>query len=269
MPVADRDPRELDGAWSRHQRHTFTEPAPGLAPFIERFWVVEWSYVTPYRQKVVPYPHVHVTVRPGGRPEVAGVASRHVVKELAGTGTVVGAQFRPGAFRPLLDGPVSALTDRMVPGAEVTGFRRWAPPELVDVAGLERWLLQVLPEPDPVGQEADAVVALVAADRDITRVDQLAGVTGTSVRGLQRLFAEYVGVGPKWVIRRYRLHEVTGRMAAGARVDWAALAADLGYADQAHLSRDFADVFGESLTQYARRYPASASGGSPSASTAG
>jgi AraC-like DNA-binding protein len=71
------------------------------------------------------------------------------------------------------------------------------------------------------------------------------------------------------VIRRSRLHEVTGRMAAGARVDWAALAADLGYADQAHLSRDFADVFGESLTQYARRYPASASGGSPSASTGG
>jgi AraC-like DNA-binding protein len=65
-----------------------------------------------------------------------------------------------------------------------------------------------------------------------------------------------VGVGPKWVIRRYRLHEVTERMAAGSRIDWAGLAADLGYADQAHLTRDFGALFGEPPTRYARRYPA-------------
>ena len=75
------------------------------------------------------------------------------------------------------------------------------------------------------------------------------------MRRLQRLFAEHVGVGPKWVIRRYRLHEVTERMSAGAPIDWAALAADLGYADQAHLTRDFTDLFGEPPTAYARRYP--------------
>ena len=255
MPVADRDPRELDGAWARHQRHTFAEPAPDLAPFVERFWAVEWSYATPYRQKVVPYPHVHVTVQPGAAPEVSGVASRHVVKVLRGTGTVVGAQFRPGAFRLLLNGPVSALTDRTVPAAEVPGLARCGPAELVDLAALQRWLRGVLPEPDATGREAGAAVALVAADRDILRVDQLAAATGTSVRGLQRLFAEYVGVGPKWVIRRYRLHEVTERMASRARIDWAGLAADLGYADQAHLARDFANIFGEPPTQYARRYP--------------
>jgi AraC-like DNA-binding protein len=254
MPVADRDPRELGGAWTRHQRHTFAEPAPDLAPFVERFWAVEWSYATPYRQKVVPYPHVHVTVRPGAAPEVSGVASRHVVKVLFGTGTVVGARFRPGAFRPLLGGPVSALSDRTVPAAEVPGLARCGPVEPVDLTALQRWLRGVLPEPDPTGLEAGAVVALVAADRAISRVDQLAAATGTSVRGLQRLFAEHVGVGPKWVIRRYRLREVTERMAAGVRIDWAGLAAQLGYADQAHLTRDFADIFGEPPTQYARRY---------------
>jgi AraC-like DNA-binding protein len=74
------------------------------------------------------------------------------------------------------------------------------------------------------------------------------------VRGVQRLFAEYVGIGPKWVIRRYRLHEVTERMAAGGEIDWAALAADLGYADQGHFIRDFKNMFGEPPTWYARRY---------------
>lgn len=68
------------------------------------------------------------------------------------------------------------------------------------------------------------------------------------------LFHDHVGVGPKWVIRRYRLHEVTELMAAGGSVRWAEVAAELGYADQAHLSRDFTRMFGEPPTSYARRY---------------
>jgi AraC-like DNA-binding protein len=71
---------------------------------------------------------------------------------------------------------------------------------------------------------------------------------------LQRLFAEHVGVPPKWVIRRYRLREVTDRLDAGEPVDWGPLAAELGYADQAHLTRDFAAMFGEPPTRYAERY---------------
>ena len=64
-----------------------------------------------------------------------------------------------------------------------------------------------------------------------------------------------MGISPKWLLRRYRLHEVTERLATGTPIDWAALATDLGFADQAHLSRDFADLFGEPPTAYARRYP--------------
>ncbi|MGY0497852.1 helix-turn-helix domain-containing protein [Nocardia sp. FBN12] len=55
-------------------------------------------------------------------------------------------------------------------------------------------------------------------------------------------------------MRRYRLHEVTERLADGVEIDWAALAAALGYADQAHLSRDFRTIFGEPPTRYAQRY---------------
>ncbi len=82
----------------------------------------------------------------------------------------------------------------------------------------------------------------------------LARELGMNVRRLQRLFAEYVGIGPKWVIRRYRLREVTERLANGAEPNWAALAVELGYADQAHFARDFKDMFGESPTKYAERY---------------
>ncbi len=102
--------------------------------------------------------------------------------------------------------------------------------------------------------DTSVAVALVVADHLIARVDQLAAATASSVRRLQRLFAEHVGVAPKWVIRRYRLREVTERMAAGGRVEWAAVAADLGYADQPHLTRDFARVTGMTPGQFAARY---------------
>jgi AraC-like DNA-binding protein len=74
------------------------------------------------------------------------------------------------------------------------------------------------------------------------------------VRRLQRLFAEYVGAPPKYVLRRARLHEAAARAddaASGAGVDWAALAADLGYSDQAHLTRDFTAAVGAPPGRYA------------------
>ncbi len=256
MARPSRDPRELDGAWTRHQRHTVAAPPPDLAPLVERLWAVDWEYDAPYRQKIVPYPNVHVTLRPTGRPEVSGPATAHVVKELVGRGAVVGATFRPGVFRTVLRAPVASLTDRIVPAREVPGLPAGRP-GTPTLTALAEWL-RAMParEPDAAGREAAAATALVAADRALTRVDHLAAHCGTGVRRLQRLFAEHVGVGPKWVIRRYRLHEVTQRLAAGDPVDWAGLAAELGYADQAHLSRDFTALFGEPPTHYAQRYPA-------------
>jgi AraC-like DNA-binding protein len=79
----------------------------------------------------------------------------------------------------------------------------------------------------------------------------LAAVCGVSVRGLQRMFADYVGVSPKWVMRRARLHEAALRADGGEPVDWAALALDLGYADQAHLTRDFTATIGVPPGRYA------------------
>jgi AraC-like DNA-binding protein len=92
----------------------------------------------------------------------------------------------------------------------------------------------------------------VASDRRITRVEQLVRELGVGARRLQRLFDEYVGVSPKWIIQRYRLHEAAERIAAGCANDWATLALDLGYADQAHFIRDFKRLVGLPPAEYAR-----------------
>jgi len=245
-----RDSRELGGAWTKFQRHTFPAPSPDLAPYIDHYWVVSWNYSEPYQQLIVPYPHVHLTFR-DGRGYLNGVASRHQIRVLEGESGVFGVQFRPGGFRPFLRRSVSAITDQVLDPRTVLGSELPEPPA---VESVEDYLRACRPEPDPKALDAADLVARIAAKPELTRVDAVAREAGASVRSLQRLFAEYVGIGPKWVIRRYRLHEVTSRLAKGASIDWATLAAELGYADQAHFVRDFKAMFGESPTWYAERY---------------
>ncbi|WP_410876859.1 DUF6597 domain-containing transcriptional factor [Nocardia sp. A7] len=246
----ERDPRELGGAWRASQRHAFAAPSGELARYVARYWTVSWDYERPYRQLVVPLPNVYLSFR-DGRVELHGPSSSHVYRELSGVGTVFGVAFRPGMFGPLLGGPVATLRDRTVDAAEVFAGEMPSP---VDVESVERFLLGLLPAPDPQADLAAHVVATIAEDTGVTRVDAIAEQFELSVRRLQRLFADYVGIGPKLVVRRYRLHEVTERLAEGVEIDWAALAAELGYADQAHLSRDFRTIFGEPPTRYAQRY---------------
>jgi AraC-like DNA-binding protein len=162
-------------------------------------------------------------------------------------GAVLAGLQRPG---PGLAGPECAggeLAGGELAGDELAGDE--ADARMIGYA--EALLCSALPEPDPLAEQAASLVALVVANPALRRVDELAAAAGLSVRSLQRLFADYVGVNPKWVMRRARLHEAADQASSGAPVDWAALAADLGYADQAHLTRDFTVTIGVSPARYA------------------
>jgi AraC-like DNA-binding protein len=253
MDGMPRDSRELGGTWATFQDIGYAEPSAQLAPFVARYWSVAWDLrgQPPYRQLIVPYPNVHLTFMTGRPATVQGVPRGRVFKVLEGRGRVLGVAFRPGCFRPWLGRSVATITDRAMPD-----LFDWLPgPGVVPaVAEVDRLLRANQPPPDPTAQALADLVERIAGDPALTRVDSVADLFGTGVRRLQRLFADYVGVGPKWVIRRYRLHEVTERLGRGQPVDWAGLAAELGYADQAHLVRDFRSMVGESPTWYAQRY---------------
>lgn len=107
-------------------------------------------------------------------------------------------------------------------------------------------------DPDPQARLATELAALARTDRSLLRVDALARAGGLSVRSLQRLFSAYVGVGPKWVILRHRIHEALQRAGTDPEPDRAELAADLGYSDQAHLVRDFTATVGVPPTAFAQ-----------------
>jgi AraC-like DNA-binding protein len=72
----------------------------------------------------------------------------------------------------------------------------------------------------------------------------VAALAQMSVRNLQRAFADYVGAGPKWVIQRCQLQDAAAHAAAAESVDWSNLAVELGFADQAHLTRAFTATVG-------------------------
>jgi len=108
----------------------------------------------------------------------------------------------------------------------------------------------MLPAPDPQVDRIAAILRAVESTPGLTQVEELAATARIGVRSLQQLFSEYVGVSPKWVIRRFRLHEAADRLAQGADVDLAALAQGLGYFDQAHFTSDFRRLVGKSPGRY-------------------
>ncbi len=238
------------------------EPAGPLRPYLEHYWLIDWNLSQPYASHVVPHPSVNVVFQqfPAREPfgEVAGIGLELFTQKLEGRGRVCGIQFRPGGFRPFApEHAVTEWTGRRVPLAEVypgTDPAAVLTPddEDVRVAALDAFLLALEPRPDPQADLAMALVDRIRTDRGIRRVGDFARSEGMSVRVLQRLFASYVGVGPKWIILRYRIHEALEHAETHTTVDWAALAADLGYADQAHLVRDFTSTVGVPPTAYAQ-----------------
>lgn len=97
---------------------------------------------------------------------------------------------------------------------------------------------------------AGRLVKHILQETNIKTVDDLVERAGIGKRTLQRLFSEYVGASPKWVIRRYRLHELVERINSGYKLELADVALELGYFDQAHLINDFRSIVGYSPLQY-------------------
>jgi AraC-like DNA-binding protein len=228
----------------KHYRLTRVAPSEDLAHLVERHWMVEWDLAEPYVSQIVTHPSVNLSFEPDGS-WVHGVVTGRFERELTGSGRVIATKFRPGGFHAFHPVPAHTLTDRVIPGDTVfPGLRPVTFAEIEDGLRAHGWA------DDPRIDEVVALHRTMLEHPEITRVEQLCAHAGYSRRTLQRLFREYVGVTPKWVLDRIRLHEAAERMAAG-EADWAGLALDLGYFDQAHFIKAFKAVVGRSPAAYA------------------
>jgi AraC-like DNA-binding protein len=205
----------------------------------------------------LPYPVVNL-VFDRELTAVFGVVSGSYEHRLTGANRCLGLRFRPGAFRGLLGRPLHTITDVHLPLSAVLPVDDTQaehavlsqPDDAGMVAAAEALLRPLLGPPDPKVERLNALLAQVQDDATLTRVDELAERAGLGMRALQAWFSDYVGVSPKWVIRRYRLHEAADQLARGQALDLAELAQRLGYYDQSHLTRDFSRLVGKPPQAY-------------------
>ncbi len=241
-----------------HSRRT---PAAELNPWILHYWIVEWDLAPGQARTVETLPHPNVQLVFSTEDDSAlvhGVHPKRFVRELQGRTRVFGVKFRAGGFFPFLQAPISSLRGKTLPAAQVFGedIEKLHPILTGDCEEQQRvnrandFFCRRMPRSDENALSAAKLVELILTSPDLRSVAELSTCSGLSARSLQRLFQQYVGVSPKWVICRYRLHELVERLNLGEQLDWATLAVELGYFDQSHLIRDFRTMTGQSPARF-------------------
>jgi AraC-like DNA-binding protein len=238
-------------------------PSPALERIIERHWIVQWDLRgrPAFRQETLPHPSVNLVIEPGGA-WVWGVPTERDTRMLHGQGWAVGTKFQPGAFTAVTGIAASRITDHGIslpaalgPAAASLERRSSATPNPhAIVADIEALLAPLAPLPAVERTSIDLIAAVIESMRSLpptARVEELAILHHLAPRTLQRLFRRYVGVGPKWVLKRLRIHLATERLNATHPPSWTDLALDLGYYDHAHFIRDFRLIVGRSPAEYA------------------
>ncbi len=248
-----------------HVIHRYA-PDADLEGLVQRFWIPVWSVPAgrESEQRVLQYP-VCLIVVSDEYARFYGVVPGLSSTTLTGDGWAVGVMLAPAAGFLLTGQSVTAYTDRFVDVQEVLGaagdrlveaVRTAVRPDphspQAHAAAMEAYadaLRPYLPV-DAEGLLVNRLVAHVEEHPDVLRVAQVCEAFGLTERALQRLVSRRLGLTPKWLISRRRLQEAAERL----RTDpspMADLAAGLGYADQAHFTRDFARVTGTTPGRFA------------------
>ncbi len=222
-------------------------PPDDLSDIIAWFWLVRWNLPEgeTYRQSNLPHPVQHLVVDPQRQSGLFGCTKGRFDYDLSGSGAVLAARFHPAAASVIYNGPMSDLTD----GFHKLTLPTDAPsPDMIDpLADIIRDIRAPLSN---IASEARAIVELIEQTPTLLRVADVSEKTGIRIRQLQRLFAEYIGVSPKWVIERYRMFEAVDALNNSRDVNLADLALRLEYSDQAHFNKQFKKMTGTSPGAY-------------------
>lgn len=246
-------------------------PGPPLAEFVERFWFCEGTPPHP-REHILPSGTVELVVNlrddevriDGPHPQrlsgaaVSGTYSGYFVIDPVPHAAMIGVHFRPGGAAPFLHTTPGDLADAHADLAAL-----WGKPatELRDrlcavatpgerFAVLERTLTARLAR--AANRHRAVPAALAAFEHPGVSVREVAGRVGLCQRRFIRVFAAEVGLTPKLYSRVRRFQRARTLAERGAAPDWARVAAECGYFDQAHLIRDFRAFAGLNPTEYRR-----------------
>ncbi|WP_454858599.1 helix-turn-helix domain-containing protein [Promicromonospora soli] len=245
------------------------EPAEDLADLVDWHWVITWDLPpgATFTQAVVPHPVGQVVAEDVGFLAYAMPAAAVDRRTLSGASGVVGTKLRPGGYRALLGLTHPGERGAVEPAGFLGATSARAAAEAIDQARdggpdaavrTATPLLRAAAGRTRTPRSTAALAALAEAFAMIadavpgTTVAALAAGLGTTPRSLQRLFADWVGVSPKWVLQRHRVHLAAELLGRDPGLDLAGLAAAVGYYDQAHFTGDFVRAVGVAPGEYAR-----------------
>lgn len=188
----------------------------------------------------------------------AGLYAGPVMIESFGGACCVQVNFTPLGARQFFGLPMSELRDRMVGLDDALGFDGIALRERLGEASdwdtrfdiAEGFIAGRLAEANALSPEIAWAYRTVIASGGRTRVSAIAGEIGWSRKHLATKFTDAIGIGPKTLSRIVRFNRALS-LSKRQDDDWAGIAADCGYADQAHLVREFRQLAGETPTALA------------------
>jgi AraC-like DNA-binding protein len=263
-------PAEID-SYAEHQ------PGPVLRPYVECYWTR--CFVLPptaedvYR--VLPDGCLDIVFNFGDpwvrrspdeihldreRSWVVGTMTRPLLAQSGQQADFLGVRFRPGKAAAFLRMPAGEITDSSAALADVWGSRGRelegrlfeTPKTRQRIHLLEEELLRRLAVDGRQDARVDAAVETVLNRRGAVSTHDLGAACELTRQHLARLFEDYVGISPKHFCRVVRFQELLRRLREESPPDWASLAAELGYYDQAHLIADFKQFTGLTPTAFLR-----------------
>lgn len=166
-----------------------------------------------------------------------------------------GVRFLPGASRAAIGKPGSELFGKFgLLGFEMPDLAK-AFTELVgDCQSLEDLASRPFLKPSDAQVEVMQGVSAITASRGAIKAGELPAVVGLSERQFQRVFRNEVGLTPKQYARICRLRSTALDVLNAEQTNWGEIAAERGYADQAHLIHEFQALFGISPREFESRY---------------
>ena len=230
--------------------YTEHAPPPDLASVVACTWVARGGAGESSPGPIIPDACSDIVVVGDSAPHIAGPATRTHVAPAGSDVRVVGIRFRPGATRVAFGCDASELLDaeaelRAVCGNSVHALAdelSRAPSPDAARAALEQWARARLAR-DPHRDVRALAAANALVSGRVRNVRELGDAFGWSARRVHRELTATCGYGPKTLQRIVRMQRVVRRARTAPRT-LSALALDAGYADQAHMTRDFRDLTG-------------------------
>lgn len=246
-------------------------PAPPLRPFIECYWFLNatmrpqdcleeliftdaradivFTFGTPYL-RIRADKHGHVQSMRASNVDAQRRYPVHIQQR--GKVRLIGVRFRPGGLSPFVRVPVNELSGYTLGLSEALGSEGVELEQrLFDVAGqtqvqaalLDQFFLARIAVP-PAHRRVVSWLKAIERKNGLMSILELSRTAGLSVRSVDRLFQQVIGLPPKFVARTVRFQHVLDHLIKHPTARWDDIVVTHGYFDQSHFNRDLKSLTG-------------------------